>query len=280
VFAWGATLAFAASGRPCFGGSTLPAVMHQILTAEPELRGLDGTLLTVVRSALAKDPAGRPTAQQLLQRLVSSRQPTTQPSAKPATQPGTRSAPPPPPPSVHAQPPLPPPAMGSDESAALVERQYRLAAEAGDTAAMYNLGVLLNWRGQTAEAEYWYRRAAAAGPQTYNRAPYRTAYNHPGGYSAPTRTHGGAHGYARPRHNSAAVLALTFGVLGMFTCGLPSIPAIIAGHMAWVKVKRTGERGAGMAAAGIALGWIMVAFWVLIAIGWAIGDEGSTGSTP
>ncbi|XVQ13127.1 protein kinase domain-containing protein [Spirillospora sp. CA-255316] len=287
VFAWGATLAFAASGRPCFGGSTLPAIIHQILTAEPELRGLDGTLLTVVRAALAKDPAGRPTAQQLLERLVSSGRHTTQPSAKPATQPGTQAArpgtpPAPPAPSVHAQRPLPPPAMGSDESAALVERQYRLAAEAGDTAAMYNLGVLLNWRGQTAEAEYWYRRAAAAqthGQQTYNRAPYQTAYNHPG-YNTPAHTHAGAHGYARPRYNSAAVYALTFGVLGMFTCGLPSIPAIIAGHMAWVKVKRTGERGAGMAAAGIALGWVMVAFWVLIAIGWAIGDESSTGSTP
>ncbi|MFC5751779.1 protein kinase domain-containing protein [Actinomadura rugatobispora] len=271
VFAWGATLAFAASGRPCFGGSTLPAIIHQILTAEPELRGLDGTLLTVVRAALAKDPAGRPTAQQLLQRLVSSTQ-------QPATQPGTQSAPPPPPPSVHVQQPLPPPAMGSDESAALVERQYRLAAEAGDTAAMYNLGVLLKWRGQTAEAEYWYRRAAA-GQQTYNRAPYQTAYNRPVAYNTPAPTHAGAHGYAQPRYNSAAVYAITFGVLGMFTCGLPSIPAIIAGHMGWVKVKRTGERGAGMAAAGIALGWIMVAFWVLIAIGWAIGDD-TSGSTP
>jgi hypothetical protein len=280
VFAWGATLAFAASGTPCFDGPTLPAIIHRILTAEPNLRGLQGTLLSAVRAALAKSPESRPTAQQLLGRLVSSHSPpnapapasrhaTQAPPEQPPTSPGFGQVVPAPlgPPAVHAQQPLPPPAMGSDESAALVEQHYRLAAEAGDTASMYNLGVLLNWRGQTAEAEYWYRRAAAA--QTYPRgSQYQTTMH---------TMHPTAHRPPEARYNTAAVYALVFGLVGLVTCGLPSIPAMIAGHIGWAKVKRTGERGAGLAAAGIALGWIMVAFWALIAFGLLLGEEGGSG---
>ncbi|MES9605485.1 protein kinase, partial [Actinomadura sp. NPDC000929] len=72
VFAWGATVAFAARGGPCFGGNSLPAVIHQIISGEPELGGLDGTLLKAVQAALAKDPARRPSAQALLDGLISS----------------------------------------------------------------------------------------------------------------------------------------------------------------------------------------------------------------
>jgi TPR repeat protein len=44
------------------------------------------------------------------------------------------------------------------------EATYRQAAEAGDTVAMDNLGVLLQERrGDTAQAEHWWRRAAEAG---------------------------------------------------------------------------------------------------------------------
>ncbi|MFI0356739.1 protein kinase [Actinomadura sp. 9N407] len=303
VFAWGATLAFAASGTPCFGGDTLPAIIHRIMSGEPDLRGLDGTLLTVVRAALAKNATDRPTAQQLLERLISSAgSGQTQPGAqRPQTQASAQTAAPAPLP--HSAQPLPPPALGSDESAALVERQYRLAAESGDTAAMYNLGVLLNWRGQTAEAEYWYRRAAAAqsygqqgyGQQSYTQQPYGQqpyspqsygqrppAQQYQAGYARPAvynhhqpAPQGAQGGYKAVRTNSSAVYAFVFGLVGLITCGLPSIPAIVAGHISWHQMRRNGEKGMGMAATGIALGYVMVAVWLLLFIGWAT-DDGST----
>ncbi|WP_067886810.1 serine/threonine-protein kinase [Actinomadura chibensis] len=70
VFAWGATITFAATGRPPFGSDSIPAVMYRVLHHEPDLGGLDGELRELVGASLAKDPAARPTAAQLLLRLV------------------------------------------------------------------------------------------------------------------------------------------------------------------------------------------------------------------
>ncbi|MGI5163948.1 serine/threonine-protein kinase [Spirillospora sp. CA-253888] len=71
VFAWGATMVYAGTGRPAFGQDTIPAVMHRILNLPPDLGDLADPLRTVVADALAKDPARRPTAQQVLIRLLS-----------------------------------------------------------------------------------------------------------------------------------------------------------------------------------------------------------------
>jgi serine/threonine protein kinase len=70
VFAWGATIAYAASGAPPFGRDAMATVMHRVLTQEPTLEGLHDDLETLVRQCLSKDPADRPTAQQLLLRLL------------------------------------------------------------------------------------------------------------------------------------------------------------------------------------------------------------------
>ena len=48
---------------------------------------------------------------------------------------------------------------------------------------------------------------------------------------------------------------------------LPTIPAIVLGHMARHQIKRTGEQGAGMALAGLLLGWAAVALGVLAILG-------------
>jgi len=45
--------------------------------------------------------------------------------------------------------------------------------------------------------------------------------------------------------------------------GLTTIPAIVLGHMARHQIKRTGEQGAGMALAGLLLGWAGFALGVL-----------------
>ncbi|MEV5325093.1 serine/threonine-protein kinase [Nonomuraea fastidiosa] len=70
VFSWGCLVAFAASGRAPFGGDTLPAMVYQVLNTEPNLDAIDPGLRELVAAALNKDPAKRPTAQQLLDQLV------------------------------------------------------------------------------------------------------------------------------------------------------------------------------------------------------------------
>ncbi|WP_158578745.1 WD40 repeat domain-containing serine/threonine protein kinase [Spongiactinospora rosea] len=71
VFAWGAVVVFAATGRDPFHAESLGSVMHQVLSATPDLSALPRTLRRLVSSALAKEPAQRPTARELLLALVS-----------------------------------------------------------------------------------------------------------------------------------------------------------------------------------------------------------------
>ncbi|WP_371779713.1 serine/threonine-protein kinase [Streptosporangium subroseum] len=70
VFAWGAIILFAATGRDPFQADSLGAVMHRILSLEPDLNDLDSPLRALVASALDKDPASRPTARELLMSLL------------------------------------------------------------------------------------------------------------------------------------------------------------------------------------------------------------------
>ncbi|WP_345569445.1 serine/threonine-protein kinase [Nonomuraea rosea] len=70
VFSWGCLVAYAASGRAPFGGDTLPAIVYQVLNTEPKLDDVEPGLRELVGAALQKDPALRPTAQQLLDHLV------------------------------------------------------------------------------------------------------------------------------------------------------------------------------------------------------------------
>ncbi|WP_433245048.1 serine/threonine-protein kinase [Streptosporangium sp. CA-135522] len=70
VFAWGAIVLFAATGEDPFGAAALAAVMHRVLTHEPDLAVLPESLSEPVRSALSKAPELRPTARELLLALV------------------------------------------------------------------------------------------------------------------------------------------------------------------------------------------------------------------
>jgi hypothetical protein len=72
---------------------------------------------------------------------------------------------------------------------------------------------------------------------------------------------------AQPRVNGLAVAALAFGIAEFFTMGAAAIPALVLGHAARRSIRRTGERGDGMALAGIILGWAglaLVAFLVVL----------------
>ncbi|MEU8800120.1 ABC transporter substrate-binding protein [Spirillospora sp. NPDC048819] len=70
IFAWGATMVYAANGRPAFGQDSIPAVMHRILNLPPDLGDLHEPLREIVADCLSKDPALRPTAQHVLARLL------------------------------------------------------------------------------------------------------------------------------------------------------------------------------------------------------------------
>ncbi|MFI1193727.1 protein kinase [Micromonospora sp. NPDC020750] len=70
VFAWAATIAFAAAGRPPFGTGTVVAVMNRVLHDPPDLAGLSGPLGELVGQCLDKDHRARPPAEQVLLRLL------------------------------------------------------------------------------------------------------------------------------------------------------------------------------------------------------------------
>ncbi|MER6177206.1 serine/threonine-protein kinase [Streptosporangium sp. NPDC001681] len=73
VYAWGGVIAFAGTGRLPFGGGPPPEVLYRILNEGPNLDGLDERMRAVVERAMARDPARRPSAQQLLDELIGGR---------------------------------------------------------------------------------------------------------------------------------------------------------------------------------------------------------------
>jgi serine/threonine protein kinase len=70
VFSWGATVAFAATGRFPFGEGRPDAVIYRVVHEEPDLSGVDPKLLPMVVAALNKDPAARPAPDKLLVDVV------------------------------------------------------------------------------------------------------------------------------------------------------------------------------------------------------------------
>ncbi|MEU7897476.1 serine/threonine-protein kinase [Nonomuraea sp. NPDC049152] len=70
LFTWASTIAYAASGRAPFGSDTMPAVINRILNGRPDVSDLDEPLAGVVQACLSKDPAQRPTAEEVIKRLI------------------------------------------------------------------------------------------------------------------------------------------------------------------------------------------------------------------
>ena len=66
VHAWGATVAFAATGRPPYGTGDFQTVFFRIIEGRAELGGVPPELLPLVTAALSADPPSRPTARSLV----------------------------------------------------------------------------------------------------------------------------------------------------------------------------------------------------------------------
>jgi serine/threonine protein kinase len=83
LFAWAATLLFAATGRDPFSGGSVPATMYRIMHHDPDLSPLPDQIASVAADALRKDPTARPSAEEALLRLLGDR---TTPHRSPPTQ--------------------------------------------------------------------------------------------------------------------------------------------------------------------------------------------------
>ncbi|SDH88432.1 WD40 repeat domain-containing serine/threonine protein kinase [Nonomuraea jiangxiensis] len=105
MFSWGSAMVFAACGRAPFGSDTMPAVINRVLNQQPDLDVLDGQLRDVVAACLAKDPAQRPTAEQVIMRLLQRPEPNSGMLAQAAAE-AAPSPPfgPPPGPAPHSGP--------------------------------------------------------------------------------------------------------------------------------------------------------------------------------
>ncbi|MEU8248351.1 protein kinase [Nonomuraea sp. NPDC048916] len=70
VFAWGCLVAFAATGCHPFGGGEPDVLARRIMVEEPRVEGVPALLRPAVEAALAKEPADRPRAAELLRALL------------------------------------------------------------------------------------------------------------------------------------------------------------------------------------------------------------------
>ena len=73
--------------------------------------------------------------------------------------------------------------------------------------------------------------------------------------------------------NGLAIGSLVCGILEFFTLGLAAVPAVILGHLARGQIRRTGERGDGMAIAGLILGWLAIGGWALFILALAAANN-------
>jgi uncharacterized membrane protein len=80
--------------------------------------------------------------------------------------------------------------------------------------------------------------------------------------------------------NSLARASLILGVAEFFSMGLTAVPAVICGHVAKREMRLSGQRGEGLATAGLVLGYMAIIFWgiilVLSILGAAISMSGQT----
>lgn len=73
VFAWAATMVYAATGHRAFPGTVTAVVLNAIMTREPDLTSVPGHLRPLLAACLAKDPDSRPTVADLLTALTQER---------------------------------------------------------------------------------------------------------------------------------------------------------------------------------------------------------------
>lgn len=102
-----------------------------------------------------------------------------------------------------------------------------------------------------------YQNPQYQNPQYQNPQYQNPQYPYAGaGYQAPTPT------------NTLAIVSLVLAILGLtFLPLLASICAVVCGHISRGQIKRTGEGGSGLATAGLVIGYVSIALFVIIVAG-------------
>ena len=158
-------------------------------------------------------------------------------------------------------------AVGSGYPAASAGRGQMRAADADRDRAVSFLSTAYT-EGRLGKDEYDSRLESALSARTYADLD-QVVTDLPGARVPPVRQ--------VTTTNGLAVASLACG-LAQFAFGpLPTIPAIVLGHVARHQIKRTGEQGAGMALAGLLLGWAAVVLGVLMIAGLAVFAVTSSG---
>jgi Domain of unknown function (DUF4190)/Domain of unknown function (DUF1707) len=129
------------------------------------------------------------------------------------------------------------------------------------------------------------RTSALGNAQTYDQLAALTADLPSRIPASPPQVYPGMPGMPRPT-NALAVAALACGIGQIFLWFFGAVGAIICGHMARRQIRRTGESGAGMAMAGLVLGYVglalsiagTIAFFALVV--WAAHHIPSVQVTP
>jgi hypothetical protein len=120
--------------------------------------------------------------------------------------------------------------------------------------------------GRLSKDEFDSRSARVLAARTYGDLAALVA-DLPAGPAGPVMPYHG--GYYPPMVNvqptsGLAIGSMVCGIAEVFTLGFAAIPAVILGHLARAQIKRTGERGDGMAIAGLVLGYLGIAGWLLV----------------
>ncbi|MBY4014664.1 DUF4190 domain-containing protein [Rhodococcus fascians] len=77
--------------------------------------------------------------------------------------------------------------------------------------------------------------------------------------------YGGAGFRPAPATNTLAIVSLVLAVLGLtFIPLIASVCAVVCGHVAKGQIKRNGEGGSGFATAGLIVGYVSIALFVLV----------------
>jgi uncharacterized protein DUF4190 len=118
-------------------------------------------------------------------------------------------------------------------------------------------------------------------PPGYPQAGYPQS---PGGYPPPPMYQPVLVGHMGPPTSGWSVAAMVLGIVGLliFWCawGIPSLLAVIFGHIGLAETKHGRKSGRGMAITGLVLGYIFIGPAILIAIAGGIGSLGLLSSTP
>jgi hypothetical protein len=120
--------------------------------------------------------------------------------------------------------------------------------------------------GRLTKEEFDTRCSRVLSAKTYGDLAAVVADLPAGPFNAVAPYHPGYYPVPQPPTSGVAVASLICGIAEFFTLGIAAVPAVILGHVARSNIKRTGERGDGLAIAGLVLGYLGIACWALFLV--------------